>query len=121
MARARLNKTYESEVTNVCFRPGELLPRLRERADRPYLTEHQVAVRDLERYYMLISANPPPEVTDDERKVLRKAIKRNDLALLWAEVADLGATDLALRIRRMDPLALVTLADSVERDGIHNG
>ena len=128
-----MKPTYKGTLHNIVLAPteGTVAP-LAERANRPSLTEHGVARRDLERYYWIISQlysrystsitdTVEIEVKGKELKMLERMIREgktataDDLRLLWAEVAESGDAELAVRLRDMEPCELVKLVDYVER------
>ena len=94
---------YKGNLVNINFRPTNDLDReLVSRSCRPKLTEHQVAKRDLERYYYVLNVMDNPLDEDQTAAVAAALAKGNRISLLWAEVADLGHTALALELFERD-------------------
>ena len=100
---------------NIMFRPAApLLPMIDERV-RPGLSAHQVAKRDLTRYYMVL-ADSVPRLSDGERAAVRAALDGFPIdayRLLWARIDD---ELLAAKLRALPAASVMALIDLLERE-----
>jgi hypothetical protein len=116
MARARCGPDFCENINFGINQKGNLLKQLKTRADRPKLSEHQVAKRDLGRYYEAIPRTEIP-ITETEMEAVFKVMADTKPAfhMLWAELADAGHIKLALKIKKLDAWHLISLVDTLER------
>lgn len=119
-------RKYRGDLDNVVFRPGNLVGQLTARTNRPALTEHAVAKRDLERYYSLLD---PTDIMISKSglETLKLIVQRvqtinlDKIRLLSAEAEEAGDTALATKLENMTPFELITLIDATEKLIIDKG
>lgn len=118
-----------TELKTIIFKPGPLVDDLARRANRPGLSPHQVAKRDLGRYYAVL-CDSLPAFTAAEAGLLVQALKDSRLdaqsyRYLPAAVAEsapglakqwkVEPDDLDRKLKRLPPGARAAVLDAVER------